>query len=596
MDHVDNLDGSPPGNNEAARLYVLRSTRLLDSAASESFDRISRLAAHLFDVPIALVSLVDADRQWFKACVGLDVSETAREYAFCDYTIRHSDVMVVEDALLDPRFADNPLVTGDPHIRFYAGAPLVIAGYAMGSLCVIDRVPRRFDAAQCELLKDLAALVITQIELYRSAGRIDDVTQLPNYAQMLEDMADQTREFPAQERTLLLVEVMDHGAFRDAARSIGIKPLEDLLFEISTLLQGLLSASSKLYFIDVGRFALVVVRRGEALDRFVDNLVEMLKKPVANGDLLVEVDVIVGVVELKLELNDTRDALRKAMTTVHQAKTTGVSVRRYEPEYDAGQQRAYAILRDIPRAIAQNEFYLVFQPKLRISSGKFEGVEALIRWSHPEFGNIPPGEFIPLAENTTLIHDLTRWVINAALGQLARLHAEGFPISIAINVSARNLEHPGFVEDLQVACAAHDVPQGMLHIECTEYSGLTAPATLDALHRIRALGMQLSLDDFGTGYSNLTCLTRLPFQLLKVDQSLVMSIDNDERARHLLEGIVVLGHGMGFRLVAEGVETAEVLRHIAQLGFDHAQGYYLSKPLAFDALLDFLRRAVSVAE
>ena len=579
-----------PSPNELQRLSALRATGLLDSPASEGFDRIARLASQFFGVPIALISLVDQERQWFKARVGLDVCETARDAAFCDHTIRQNQVLVIEDATKDARFASNPLVTGSPGIRFYAGAPLVLrSGHALGSLCIIDRIPRHFSAAQCEQLKDLAALAIAQIDLHRAAGRVDEITQLPNHAQMADDLADLARHSPKEQRTLLLIEAMDHGAVRDAVRAVGIPPVEHLLRDLSHKLQGLLSTSSKLYFVGVGRFAMLIARRGNALEQFIDDLVKVLREPVASGELLIELDALVGIVHVELVQEEIDDALRKAMTTVHLARTLGLPRVVYAPEFDARHQRAYGILRDIPRAIANNEFHLVFQPKLRVRSGVFEGAEALLRWDHPELGNIPPAEFIPLAENTTLIHDITNWVLDAALKHLGELQAEGFSIAIAVNVSARNLERPEFLKGLEDACSRHSVRHEMLHIECTEYSGLTEPATLEALHRIRALGMQLSLDDFGIGYSNLSCLAYLPVQLLKIDRALVAPIVTDARMRQLLEGVVSLGHAMGFRLLAEGVETEDVFCQIVELGFDHVQGYYLSKPLSVTALKTFLR-------
>lgn len=150
---------------EEERLRALRGTGLLDTAPEARFDRITRVAAALAGTPVALISLIDADRQWFKSCVGLDVAETARDVAFCDHAIRTPEVTVAPDATLDPRFAANPLVTGDPHIRFYAGAPLVVGGHAIGTLCVIDTAPRTtFDEAQQRALADLAALVVAEIE------------------------------------------------------------------------------------------------------------------------------------------------------------------------------------------------------------------------------------------------------------------------------------------------------------------------------------------------------------------------------------------------------------------------------------------------
>jgi EAL domain-containing protein (putative c-di-GMP-specific phosphodiesterase class I) len=246
--------------------------------------------------------------------------------------------------------------------------------------------------------------------------------------------------------------------------------------------------------------------------------------------------------------------------------------------------------------MADNELYLVFQPKFRVQSNAFEWVEALLRWNHPQLGNIPPGVFIPLAENTTLIHDITDWVIDAALCALVEINASGLSVAMAVNVSARNLAQPRFVERLQEMLTRHNVEPDRLHIECTEYSRLTDPALMEVLQRIRSLNIQLSLDDFGTGYSNLTCLEKLPFQLLKIDQSLVLPIATNPRARQLLQGVVALGHGMGFRLLAEGVETEEVFQQVVDLGFDHVQGYYLSEPLPFEALVIFLKDAVDDVE
>ncbi|WP_082519753.1 sensor domain-containing phosphodiesterase [Variovorax sp. Root411] len=576
---------------ESERLFALRSTRMLDTPPTENFDRITRLAAELFDVPIALISLLDKDRQWFKARIGLDLPETPREYAFCDYTIRQADVTVVEDALQDDRFASNPLVAGDPGIRFYAGAPLVMpSGHAIGSLCLVDRRPRLFSAKQRKHLKDLSALVLSQIDLYRTAGRVDEVTLLPNQAQMSEDLHDLALRFPEGRYTLALVDILDRNALRDAVLAVGIRPLGVFQRDLSIQLQSLLSAGSRLYCVDDGRFAFLIKREGDASDRFIERLVMVLKQPVASGSLLIELDARVGVVQINLEASEEiDDALRKAMTAVHQARTLGLSRVPYMSEFDIRHQRAYAILRDIPRAIAHDEFHLVFQPKLRVSSGAFEGVEALIRWQHPIFGNIPPTEFIPLAEGTTLIHELTNWVVAAALKELAELHREGFRIAIAVNVSARSLERPQFPKDLETICARYAVSHDMLHIECTEYSGLTAPATLESLRQIRALGMQLSLDDFGAGYSNLTCLENLPFQMLKVDRGLVAHVVANPRAHQLLQGIVSLGHAMGFRMLAEGVETREVFECIVSMGFDHVQGYYLCRPLSASALRKLLR-------
>ena len=197
-----------PDTPERQRLELLACTRLLDSEANASFDRITRLAADLFDVPIALVSLVDERRQWFKSRIGLDVRETDRSSSFCSHAIDKTGVTVIEDTRLDARFAQNPMVLGAPNIRFHAGAPLRLAsGHALGTLCVIDSRPRSFSAADRCRLADLAALVMAQVDLLQMAGRIDSVTRLPNRAQLAEDLESLCGDFPGERRVLLLMDV-----------------------------------------------------------------------------------------------------------------------------------------------------------------------------------------------------------------------------------------------------------------------------------------------------------------------------------------------------------------------------------------------------
>ncbi|WP_295951357.1 GAF domain-containing protein [Rhodoferax sp.] len=212
---------------EADRLFALQATRLVNSAESEDFDRITRLAAEFFGMPTALVSLVTADTQWFKSRVGMEPRHTERAAAFCDFTIQTPAVLVVEDASQDDRFIRNRLVTAAPGIRFYAGAPLINAtGQALGSLCVIDYKPRTFSPAQRRQLADMAKLVMAQIDLFQSAGRVHDVTRLPNRAQWAADMDELVAVGDAGSHTLVLVDIMGHARLQSALLAVGITAVE----------------------------------------------------------------------------------------------------------------------------------------------------------------------------------------------------------------------------------------------------------------------------------------------------------------------------------------------------------------------------------
>ncbi len=578
--------------HERERLALLSCTRLLDSGANEAFDRITRLAASLFDVPISLISLVDERRQWFKSRIGLDVRETDRGTSFCSHAIERRDVMVLEDVRTDPRFVDNPMVTGEPFMRFYAGAPLLLpSGHALGTLCILDSRPRTFGAADCATLADLAALVMAQVELHQLAGHIDSVTRLPNRAQMGEDLDALCTAFPGERRSLMLLDVMRHSQLQAAVRAVGIRPLEGSLRQIAAKLRSLLPADAALYHVSETRFSFLLPGDSvEAHDAAAARVLARMREPFTSGGITVALEARAGLVDFALERSETADVLRKATSAMHESKAKRQGYLWHGTCFDAAHRRAWGLLRDVSPGLLRGEFRLVYQPKLNLHTGSYAGVEALARWTHPEFGNVSPGEFIPLIEATTLIHELTPWVLDQALAQQRRWRDAGIDLTIAINVSSHNLEHPGFLRMVADACHRHDVPTHRVHIECTEHSVLTGPTTQATLEALREMGAQVSLDDFGMGFSNLACLTSLPVQLLKIDQSLVMPIAGDTRALQLVTSLIQMGHALGYRMLAEGVETREVYDLLVNAGCDAMQGYFLSRPLEADALAEFMRR------
>ena len=296
------LDDSSP--HERQRLELLACTRLLDSEENESFDRITRLAAALFDAPMALVSLVDQRRQWFKSRIGLAVRETERSSSFCSHALAAAGVTVIEDARLDARFTDNPMVTGAPHIRFYAGAPLRLAsGHALGTLCIIDTRPRTFGAADCARLADLAELVMAQVDLHQLAGRIDGVTRLPNRARLNDDLETLCQQFPGERRALMLIDVMGYAQLQAAVRAVGVGPLEGTMREIAAKLRSQLRPRSRR--VSRERDALRLPRGGRATERGHDaaatRLVDRMREPFTSGGISVELDIQGGLVEFALE-------------------------------------------------------------------------------------------------------------------------------------------------------------------------------------------------------------------------------------------------------------------------------------------------------
>jgi EAL domain-containing protein (putative c-di-GMP-specific phosphodiesterase class I) len=240
---------------------------------------------------------------------------------------------------------------------------------------------------------------------------------------------------------------------------------------------------------------------------------------------------------------------------------------------------------DFAKAIRDGSLSLVYQPKLRVSDLALVGVEALSRWNHPVKGLVAPGEFLPLAETTELIHPFTDLVLKNAVGQIASWLAAGHAVPVAVNISANNLLDPLFVEKLRALLARTGVPARLLELEVTESAVMRYPDVMHKrLQEIRALGVAMSIDDFGTGYASLAYLKHLPVDTLKIDKLFITNADTDAGDRRIVRCSIQLAHGFGMRVVAEGVETQAVAELLAEEGCDFAQGYHFSRPVSAAAI------------
>jgi EAL domain-containing protein (putative c-di-GMP-specific phosphodiesterase class I)/GGDEF domain-containing protein len=577
------------GGTEQERVFTLHSTLLLDTEAGEGFDRLTRIAAAMFGAAAALVTLVDTQREWFKSRLGIVARQVPREGSFGHTAIQHRGVTVVEDARADARFSANPLVTQEG-IRFYAGAPLrTESGMVLGTLCIMDREPHAFGEEQSRQLADLAALVVAQVELFRGAVRVDGVTHLPNGGQLTEDLRSLCALHPGEQRMLVLLEIMNHSSLQDAYRAVGHLPIEGLMRDAARKLRNLVDRELLVYYVGIARFAFILEgARLEEQSDFVDALVATMREPLASGHLVVELQMRAGMVAFTLDGETAMDAPRKATAALYQARPGSNALLTYEERADAWYRRSYALLRDLPRAMAEGELALHYQPKYNVALGGFKSAEALLRWTHSEYGPVPPGQFIPLVENTALIHDVTEWALHTAMAQHAAWRKQGHDISIAVNVSARNLDHPNFLRVLRNACAVHGVEPNRLQVECTENVALTGESTLETLQTIRDMGIKVSLDDFGIGYCNLSALSSLPAEMLKLDMSLVKNIAVDPRAFDVVKAIIALGHILHYEMLAEGVETVDVFDLLVGVGVDEIQGWFLSKAIPADQFLPFI--------
>ncbi|MBP1146722.1 EAL domain-containing protein (putative c-di-GMP-specific phosphodiesterase class I)/GAF domain-containing protein [Pseudomonas sp. PvP027] len=586
--------------NETQRLLRIRELCVLEDTSDDVFDEIVAMTAAFFETPIALISIVDEHRQWFRAKVGLNARETPRNVSFCAYTILSDTLFEIPDATLDERFVNNSLVTGHPDIRYYAGAPLITDdGIALGSLCVIDTKPREpMNEYQTDMLKRFASLVMKRIIGLRLSCFIDQPTGLYNRSRLQEDISQAVAS--SVDYQLVAVDMITSAFLNDIVKALGYSFSQDLVTAIKNRLECLLPPTCSLYKVSPTRFGFLLAgeRTPEHLFR---TILKDFETPVECRGIPVQMQVGLGVVTLNRNPVEEQDWMRMVISAADDARDRDLGWAMYEPHFDAAQQRAFKLLSSLTGAVhAHDQLRLVYQPRIDLDSGLCTSVEALLRWNHPTLGAIGPAEFVPLAEKTALMRPLSLWVLTRAIEQAARWQQQGFDFRIAINVTPEDLTGPAFTDRMIRLLGKHKIDPTRFELEFTEGALMHNPAEVrHQLERMRQMGMDVAIDDFGTGYSNWNYLRQLPATTVKLDQSLIRNLASDKTDQRLVKALIGLAKKLGYWVVAEGIETDEIRRLVKQWGCDEGQGYLIAKPMEAEALLNWIgpnQRLQSAAE
>ena len=569
-----------PAIDEDARLDALQKLDLLDTSPSESFDRITRMASQIFDLPIAAVSLTDSDRQWFKSRIGVEHWSIPREKAPCAQVAESREVLVVEDLLTDPCYHDSVLAQAG--VRFYAGAPLITRdGFGLGAMCVLGLSPRIATPAELKALDDLAAMVMAQIELQHAFGRIDPISELPNRTQFIDDLSDLASDHASgQRRVAVLIDLIGLDQFNHVVRVMGQAAIDEMVKASAQAFRAAIGPKRKAYHVgttqlaalapdDVGEQAYIDLLTGKA---------EALRKLGGPGRVGT---LVVGVAPFLLGETSPADILRTAQGAAQDARASGRLFHVHSSELDTAFQRSFVLLRDFEASLqAASNFRLDYQPRVDLASGQCVGVEALMRWTHPKLGPISPGEFIPLIERMALATPTTAWGGETAVSQIAKWRKTEINLIVSVNISSTNLHEPDFAATVRQTLARHGVAPEFLELEVTETAVMNdAQQALTQLEELAAAGIRLAIDDFGTGYSSLSYLQRLPIQVVKIDRSFMNNLDVDLRQLSLVTMMVSMAKHLGHRVVAEGVETQSVLDQLRQTGCDEVQGYLFARPM-----------------
>jgi diguanylate cyclase (GGDEF)-like protein len=405
----------------------------------------------------------------------------------------------------------------------------------------------------------------------------DDLTGLPNRTLLYERTE---RALGGGSLTALLL--IDLDRFKEVNDTLGHDHGDELLREVGSRLSAVLRQGDTLARLGGDEFAVLladVPHRG-AVAELADRLSRALERPFALRGVAVQLGASVGVALSPDHGTDVNTLVQRADVAMYDAKRAGSRIETYSPDRDPHSAEQLALLGELRAGLEGDELELHYQPKVALGSGEVIGAEALVRWRHPQRGLLMPGDFVSLAERSGLIGDLTRTVLDKALAQCAAWRADGIDLPVAVNLAAANVVDVELPAAVAVLLERHGLPADRLECEISEDTMMADPQrAADVLQRVRALGVRLSLDDFGTGRSSLAYLKQLPLDDVKIDRSFVASMADDADDAAIVGSTIELARSLGLGVVAEGVETEQVLHRLTALRCDVAQGYFLSRPL-----------------
>ena len=600
------LAGASPSSQRPATPF--------DTLSEESFDRFARLAAGALRSPVAIVSLLDDDRHVVKSSVGL--TGRSRVWRKVPLALRYTRQAVSTtrpvfvDNLDHPEAGNSTVQERTPDGVAYAVVPLMASdGAAIGTICVIDTSPHGWTHMEINCLLDLAALLVTELELRTDltvkrqtqehllySTLHDALTGLPNRSLFTERLRHAMRRATRHPEDLFAVLFLDLDRFKEVNDNLGHFAGDELLRAVARRLEACIRPEDTVARLSGDEFAILLESITESSDagRVAERIEEALSFPINLGGAEVTTSASMGIVTSSMSHDQPEQILRSADMAMYRAKAAGRA--RYELFDRAMHSDALARLQletDLRRAVELAEFRLHYQPVVSLRTGRVTGFEALVRWEHPERGLVQPADFIPVAEETGLIVPMGRWVLFEACRQAREwqsLYPREEPLSISVNLSARQFSQPGLVDQISQALEATGVAPASLRLEITEAAIIDKGRYgLTILNQLRELGVKIYLDDFGTGYSSLSYLHGLPIDAIKIDRAFIGSMETNEDNLRLVKTILALAEIVGIRAEAEGISTAEQLRELRSLNCEQGQGYLFSAPITRDAVEQVLR-------
>lgn len=583
--------------NEVLSVVNRLSARLQTSDSPESIARetVSVLVGFR-QPPVILFFLLEPDGTRLRLAAHAGVEEGMLRMVRsvpCDgtlsgYSLQERRVVITreiaKDKRIHPAFRQVYIEQG---VQAMVALPLAHGDLSLGAIVLAYGGDNEGSVPPTGALESIATAVSLALANLRHVSSLehqayhDALTGLPNRARLHLEF-ERLAPTGAKSMTAPALMLLDLNRFKEINDTLGHHVGDLLLSQIGPRIAEALAAEPSLVCrLGGDEFAVLLFAAGGALKALesADRVVSALRQSFEVGGMRLEIGASIGVAVFPDHGTDSHQLLRSADVAMYEAKRSGAGVVVYDPSFDEHTPERLAIVQDLSEAIRSRQLVLHFQPKLDLASGAVQGFEALVRWQHPRLGLLGPGQFIPLAEVGDLMQGVTRSVIDLALAQLHAWSAAELNYTMAINLSPRNLLERDFVSSFEQALRRHRVDPKLVELELTETALMQDPAgAAERLGRIAALGVRISIDDFGTGYSSLAHLRRLPIHALKIDRMFVTEMATNNQDLAIVRSTIGLARNLGLQVVAEGVETHEVLRMLADLGCDLAQGYVLSPP------------------
>jgi diguanylate cyclase (GGDEF)-like protein len=470
----------------------------------------------------------------------------------------------------------------EPILKSARKAYLPIAG-------VLELVLLALYASFFPVLRRVTRRLRRQLDETEHQALHDSLTGLPNRL-LFRDRVEQALLRAQRSGEGVAVMLIDLDRFKEVNDTLGHESGDLLLRELGGRLASVLRSSDTFARLGGDEFGVVAPGAEEAtLVQVVERILAAIERPFILGGLELEVGASIGIALHPRDADDVATLVKRADIAMYVAKNSRSRYTFYEPERDESDANRLTIVSGLRAGIERDELVLHYQPKFDLTTGQIESAEALVRWEHPTRGLLQPAEFLATAAETGLMPSLTRWVLDSALAECRTWSERGRRLPVAVNVDVRSLLDDSFADEVALALTRAGVEPELLELEMTEGTVMTEPeAVAGVAVRLRELGVKLALDDFGSGFSSLSYLQRLPFSELKIDGSFIAPLASDRTVKPIVRSIISLGRNLRLRVVAEGIETAEVLRAVRATKCPFGQGYELAVPLPADELWDRL--------